>query len=191
MGHLDRKLREKELVRQSILDAAIKIAIREGWPSVTIRKIADEIEYTPPIVYEHFQGKEDLFKELVYMGFRKMQKNLEELEEKKLPAKDFLIKVSEGHWNFAVEHSALYQLMFSLERPIPNEEMSKTMKTIKEKFTQIAKEGTDIHELLFSWMCLLNGTISFLLFNNKPALPFVTDDYGFFVKIMKRFFDTI
>jgi len=191
MGHLDRKQREKELVRQSILDAAIKIANREGWNSVTIRKIADEIEYTPPIVYEHFQGKENLFKELVYMGFRIMQSDLEDLVEKEPDPKAFLMRISLGHWNFAVEHSALYQLMFSIERPTPSEEMSKSMKIIKSKFTQIAKAGDDIHEIMFSWMCLINGTISFLLFNNQPSLHFVTDEYAFFTRIIKRFFDTI
>jgi AcrR family transcriptional regulator len=191
MGHIDRKIREKELVKQSILDAAIKIAGREGWTSVTIRKIADEIEYTPPIIYEYFQGKEDLFRELVYSGFRIMQKDLPVLDKKEQDPKAFLIKISHGHWKFAVENSSLYQLMFSLERPTPNEEMSKGMKVIKEKFGQIAKEGDDIHEIMFSWMCLLNGTISFLLFNNNFPHHFVDDNYNFFSKIMKRFFDTL
>ena len=77
MSHIERRLRAKEETKQSILAAARKIAGKEGWQAVTIRKIADEIEYTPPIVYEYFENKEALFKELIYFGFRLMHKDIE------------------------------------------------------------------------------------------------------------------
>ena len=46
MGHIERRLRAKEEMKQSILDAAREIAAKEGWQAVTIRKIADKIEYS-------------------------------------------------------------------------------------------------------------------------------------------------
>jgi AcrR family transcriptional regulator len=46
MSHIERRQKEKEEIKQSILDAARKIAAEEGWNALTIRKIADEIEYT-------------------------------------------------------------------------------------------------------------------------------------------------
>ncbi len=61
MSSIERKIRQKENLREGILQAAKKIAVNEGWQAVTIRKIADEIEYTPPIVYEHFANKEAVF----------------------------------------------------------------------------------------------------------------------------------
>ncbi|HRX31691.1 MAG TPA: hypothetical protein P5349_07350 [Tenuifilaceae bacterium] len=48
MGHVERRKKEKENIRKGILDAALKIAMSDGWGAVTIRKIADVIEYTPP-----------------------------------------------------------------------------------------------------------------------------------------------
>ena len=61
MGHIERRQKEKEEMRKRIMDTTLKIAVSEGWDAVTIRKIANAIEYTPPIVYEHFKNKEDLF----------------------------------------------------------------------------------------------------------------------------------
>ncbi|MDR1416635.1 MAG: TetR/AcrR family transcriptional regulator, partial [Prevotellaceae bacterium] len=72
MGHIERRQKEREATRKSIMDTALNIAIAEGWNAVTIRRIADTIEYTPPIVYEHFKNKEDLFDELKLMGHRRL-----------------------------------------------------------------------------------------------------------------------
>lgn len=195
MSHIERKLREKEIVKQSILDAAIKIAAKEGWQMVTIRKIADEIEYTPPIVYEYFQGKEDLFRELIYMGFRMMQQGLKDMDITGIDPKEFLMKLSLNHWDFAVKHSTLYQLMFSLERPSPNEEMSAGFQLIKSKIRQITNDEAKTHEILFTWMCLVNGSISLLLFSKFPKQTkmhgMVEDVFTFYKKIIKRFIDTL
>jgi AcrR family transcriptional regulator len=195
MSHIERKLREKEIVKQSILDAAIKIAEKEGWQMVTIRKIADEIEYTPPIVYEYFQGKEDLFRELVYMGFRIMQQGLADFDITGCDPKEFLMRLSVNHWDFAVKHSTLYQLMFSLERPSPNEEMSAGLQLIKSKILQLTNNEERIHEILFTWMCLVNGSVSFLLFSKFPKqtkMHAMTEDgFTFYQKIIKRFIDTL
>ena len=88
MNHVERKLREKEKIKQNILDAARDIAAKEGWHAVTIRKIANKIEYTPPIVYEHFENKEDLFKELIYMGFRLLKKEFEKARQSERGTKE-------------------------------------------------------------------------------------------------------
>ncbi|MEL6653646.1 MAG: helix-turn-helix domain-containing protein [Bacteroidota bacterium] len=58
----------KEKNREAIMEAALEIAREESWEKVTIRKIADRILYTPPIVYEHFKNKDDLLKQLVERG---------------------------------------------------------------------------------------------------------------------------
>ncbi|MEL6805067.1 MAG: helix-turn-helix domain-containing protein, partial [Bacteroidota bacterium] len=61
-----RERREKEKAAQtnSILRAARKIAVAEGWTKVSIRKISKEIAYTPPVIYEHFKNKEAILIEL-------------------------------------------------------------------------------------------------------------------------------
>ena len=56
MEILERKLRSREQTRSGIMQTAKTIARREGWQAVSIRKIADAIEYSAPIVYEYFDS---------------------------------------------------------------------------------------------------------------------------------------
>jgi AcrR family transcriptional regulator len=169
MGHIERKQREKEAVRASILDAARKIAVAEGWHSVTIRKIADAIEYTPPIVYEHFENKEDLIKELVLSGFREMRVSLDQAIQTESNPKKILLMISMSQWDFAFNNTELYQLMFSLERPTPNDEIKSSIMLIKNVFMQLTNENKELaYELMFNWICLQNGTISTIMQMGPP-----------------------
>ena len=64
MGIKERRDRERQEIKQAILTAAREIAAVEGWQSVTIRKVAERIEYSPPTIYEHFANKEAILLEL-------------------------------------------------------------------------------------------------------------------------------
>src|SRR6201985_3355368 len=70
MGILDRKLRQKEEVRASILDAAWEMVVTEGWHSFSIRKVADAIEYSVPVIYSHFENKDAILLEFNRKGFQ-------------------------------------------------------------------------------------------------------------------------
>lgn len=190
MSHLDRRQREKEVVKQRILSAAREIAIKEGWHAVTIRKIADEIEYTPPIVYEYFENKEDLIRELVYTGFSMLSKEFHEAHESETDSKKLIKILSIHHWDFAFKHTELYQLMFSLERPVPNEEMKEVFKMIENLFREFAKDDEKLlRELIFNWMCLMQGAISIVM--KMPSLPHQKgrDPKDVYSSIITRFID--
>lgn len=164
MGHVERKQREKEKVRKNIMDAAIKIAKADGWQSVTIRKIADTIEYTPPIVYEHFENKEHLFRELVLFGFSVLNALADKSQNEDLTPNQQLINLSLAFWDFASANKELFQLMFSLERMNPNEEAMNRGLKLYYVFTEISGKSEKVAiELIFNWMCLVQGTISVLM----------------------------
>ena len=69
MGILDRKQRQKEEVRAMILDTAWQMVVTEGWHSFSIRKIADAIEYSVPVIYSHFENKDAILLEFNRKGF--------------------------------------------------------------------------------------------------------------------------
>jgi AcrR family transcriptional regulator len=193
MGHVERKLREKENLRNGIIEAAIDIAREEGWPSLTIRKIADRIEYTPPIVYEHFENKEALINEIVLIGFRKLRDQYEETSSKEYDPKKLLRLISRNFWNFAFENREIYMLMFSLERPTPNEEVKAIIERIHEMFVKLAEGDSNLaHNLMFNWMCLQNGTIATVMnigetkFRAKGAEP-----VDIFMSFIDRFLKSI
>jgi AcrR family transcriptional regulator len=70
MGIKERQERDREAVRRSILDAARELFMAEGFQHVSIRKIAERIEYSPAAIYGYFPSKDDIFFELAEEGLR-------------------------------------------------------------------------------------------------------------------------
>jgi AcrR family transcriptional regulator len=82
MGSKDRILRLKEDTRSNILKAAFEIVKNEGWKGLSMRKIADRIEYTAPIIYEYFENKEAILTELTKLGFEALDRVLDKAQRK-------------------------------------------------------------------------------------------------------------
>lgn len=78
MGIVERKLRQKEEMRTSILEAAWKLVQQDGWQSLSIRKIADAIEYSVPVIYYHFENKEAILLEFTREGFQLLTQKVSE-----------------------------------------------------------------------------------------------------------------
>src|SRR5229473_317816 len=70
MGIKERHERDREAVSRSILDAARELFVKEGYQNVSIRKIAERIEYSPAAIYSYFPSKDDIFFALADEGFR-------------------------------------------------------------------------------------------------------------------------
>lgn len=70
MGIKERQERDREAVRRAILDAARDLFVSEGFQNVSIRKIAERIEYSPGALYGYFPSKDDIFFALAEEGFR-------------------------------------------------------------------------------------------------------------------------
>lgn len=114
MASRDRILRLKEETRINILDASLKIVKEEGWQALSMRKIADVIEYTAPIIYEYFSNKEAIILELTRKGYLILARDLEEAKSKhRLPGKQ-LEAMWLAYWNFAFANKELYQAMFGI-----------------------------------------------------------------------------
>src|SRR4051812_2136564 len=70
MGIKERHERDREAVSRAILDAARELFVSEGYQNVSIRKIAERIEYSPAAIYGYFPCKDDIFFALAEEGFR-------------------------------------------------------------------------------------------------------------------------
>ena len=70
MGLKERQERDREAVSRSILDAARELFVTHGYQEVSIRKIAEKIEYSPAAIYSYFPSKDDIFFALAEEGFR-------------------------------------------------------------------------------------------------------------------------
>jgi AcrR family transcriptional regulator len=72
MGVKERREREKSEIRDKILDAARELFITEGYDGVSMRKVAEKIEYSPTAIYLHFADKQELFHELCHEDFARL-----------------------------------------------------------------------------------------------------------------------
>jgi len=115
MGSKERILRQKEETRSNILKAAREIVKEEGWQGLSMRKIADKIEYTAPIIYEYFSNKEAILQELTCKGFVILTKDLEAAKAESTDAAEQLEAMWLAYWNFALKNKEMYQLMYGVE----------------------------------------------------------------------------
>ena len=117
MGITDRKLRQKEEVRASILDTAWEMVVTEGWQSFSIRKIADAIEYSVPVIYSHFENKDAILLEFNRKGFQLLTQAMIDAKTGKENPAEQIRAMGRAYWNFAFANKEYYQLMFGLGIP--------------------------------------------------------------------------
>lgn len=115
MGVKERRQREKQELREGIITAAREIAREEGWGAVTIRKVAESIEYSPPTIYEYFESKDDLLQQISMEGFRIMHSMMQTAFNATPLPEERMLAVSLAHWDFAWAHKDLYKVMHGLD----------------------------------------------------------------------------
>ena len=115
MGSKERIQRIKEETRANILDAALEIVKEDGWQALSMRKIADKIEYTAPIIYEYFANKDGILIELTKGGNGMLLSALKEAQAKHESSEKQLAAMWHAYWDFAFQHKELYKLMFGVD----------------------------------------------------------------------------
>ena len=106
-----RREREKEEIQRRILDAARELFASEGYEAVTMRKIADRVDYTPTALYFHFRDKRTLFRRLCAVDFSALAARFQVLARVPDPL-ERLRMLGRGYIGFALEHPHAYRLMF-------------------------------------------------------------------------------
>jgi AcrR family transcriptional regulator len=108
----DRRERERAHRHQLIITAARELAETEGWEAVTTRRLAERVEYSQPVLYSHFNGKEAIVSAVAMDGFVELA---DHLRRARLAApEESLRALARAYLTFATERPALYQAMFIL-----------------------------------------------------------------------------
>jgi AcrR family transcriptional regulator len=167
MSVIDRRTRQKAEIRQRILDAARQIAREKDWNAVTIRSIADAIDYTPPIVYEHFENKEDVLLNIVKEGHVENRRAFDEILGMELSAEEKIVRLSMVQWTFAHERPEIFRLMHNPERmeqqrDMMREGMEDAKRKIEGLFREVSPDTENMGELIFNWFCLMQGYINLI-----------------------------
>jgi len=112
-GIVARREREREALRQSILEAARDLFRQQDYGSVTLRKIAERIEYSPTTIYLYFKDKHALVIELIAEGFELLRQRM--LEGMRPDPRETLKLSSLAYLRFSQDEPHYYRLMFQLE----------------------------------------------------------------------------
>ena len=121
MGIKERQVRDREAVRRAILDAARELFVAEGFQNVSIRKIAERIEYSPAAIYGYFPSKDDIFFALAEEGFRLLGDPGRPPRATHLQSLEPLARIRAIFWRlyeFSREHPQYFALMF-VDRSVP------------------------------------------------------------------------
>ena len=178
MGITERRIRQKEEVRFSILATAWQMVKDEGWQSLSIRKIADAIEYSIPVIYDHFQNKEAILVVFAKEGFQLLSKRIQKAKEKSDDPAEQLRAVADAYWNFAFKNKEYYQLMYGMGMPgceiekcFP--ERGNFRNLVMEPITAIISKSKnpDVNPCLkyFTFWSILHGLISIKSMNSNVS----------------------
>jgi len=114
MGIAERKEREREEVKDLILNAAREIFVEEGYENTSMRKIASKIEYSPGIIYLHFRDKNELLLALHHKAFEcKMEALFHSVKDIPDPM-ERLIATGRAYLEYGINNRQDYELMFVL-----------------------------------------------------------------------------
>jgi AcrR family transcriptional regulator len=114
MSVADRRRRERANRHSLIISAAREIAEAEGWEAVTTRRLAQLVEYSQPVLYSHFDGKDAIVSAVAVEGFAELGVQLRQAQSAVDEPGLALRAVCSAYLTFATERPALYQAMFVL-----------------------------------------------------------------------------
>jgi AcrR family transcriptional regulator len=117
---VDRRAKRKQLLRQRILDASRDILLSQGFAALTMRRVAEAIDYAPASIYLHFQSREQIAQELCFAGLKRLYEHLQKVTAKDAAAR--LLGYARAYLEYAQSDPETYRLIF-----LANPQLSKAV----------------------------------------------------------------
>ena len=117
MSIQNRRERERAERHQLIIDAARDLAEADGWDAVTTRRLAEKVEYSQPVLYSHFKGKDAIVRAVAIQGCGELARLLRKARPSRGESR--LRAAAEAYLEFARRRPALYDAMFVQQSDIP------------------------------------------------------------------------
>jgi AcrR family transcriptional regulator len=111
MGSTERRAREREAMRSRILSAARELFVRHGYEAITLRKVAESIEYSPANIYKYFRDKDDMVRALCRQDMAALMADLPPAARQLAPM-ECLRALCLRYVDMGLEQPNHYRLMF-------------------------------------------------------------------------------
>src|SRR6185295_4418317 len=182
MGPKQRRAREKEALRQDILDAARELFVKEGYENVSMRRIAEKIEYSPTTIYLYFEDKASLLFAICEETFAKLTRRMETITKQYDDPVKALKEGCRAYIEFGLKYPNHYRVTF-MHSPNPDlaakaqmHEGSMGMRAygclraaVEECINQEIFHRTDVEEVSQIMWAAGHGITSLLI--SKPHFP--------------------
>ncbi len=186
MGIKERKAKEKEELKQLILDAAVDLLERDGFEALSIRKIAERVEYAPATIYLYYRDKDELLYEIHNVGFDRFLLALRECLVGST-ARERLHIMGRKYIEFGLANPQLYSLMFIVPEPIKEENLVnfdgweqgfKSLDFLSSVLEQAMAEGTlppgDLNTTKMAFWTVVHGCVAL---HNSLRLSMIPEEH--------------
>lgn len=115
MSLRERKERERAARNELIVTTARELAEAHGWDAVTTRRLAEQIEYSQPVLYSHFRGKKEIVGAVALEGVAELTAALRAAVHAEPAAQEPVVALARAYTDYALRHPAVYDAIFSLD----------------------------------------------------------------------------
>src|SRR6056297_907795 len=148
--------------REIILEKAIELGRDDGWHKLTVRNLAQRLNYAPPVLYQYFEGKDHLEKEILKYGFDLLRAKLFEAADEKQSMEDKLLALALARFDFALEHESLHSFVFSSGKPAwfkkcTVDGMLQTKTHVSDLLCRISGRKEPVYDLISNFIALIKG----------------------------------
>ncbi|MGW1726112.1 TetR/AcrR family transcriptional regulator [Streptomyces sp. NPDC002306] len=170
-----RRERERAERERLIVTAARELAEAEGWDAVTTRRLAAEIEYSQPVLYSHFKGKDAIMAAVAVQGFAELATELRGVRTAAEGDRRALAAVGEAYTAFARRRPALYDAMFThtVDLPFATEQapaaLLEAFGELRAAVLPVAADGDDPGLLTETYWAGLHGLVTLMRSGRLPA----------------------
>jgi AcrR family transcriptional regulator len=162
--------RRKARTAQAVLDAALSIIAEHGLEALSIREIAQRIEYSPSGLYEYYASKDEILDALIAQGLMQLSQQIERVLRGDTAAQ-WLFDIAQVYLLFAREHAQLYLLMFGhvfsplglvttldqLDRNSAYGQLRVCIQTGIERGEFVTSSGESVEQLIYSMWAMMHG----------------------------------
>ncbi|MFF9129070.1 TetR/AcrR family transcriptional regulator [Streptomyces sp. NPDC014806] len=169
-----RRERERAERERLIVTAARELAEAEGWDAVTTRRLAAEIEYSQPVLYSHFKGKDAIMAVVAVQGCADLAVELRAARTAVTGARERLAAVGEAYAAFGRRRPALYDAMFThaVDLPFATPQapapLQEAFGELRQAVEPIAAPGDDIGLLTETFWAGLHGLVTLMRSGRLP-----------------------
>ena len=209
MGSPEKKKKEKENKKNTILRAARKLFFDRGFKFVTVDSIAAKAGVSKGSIYLYFDSKEEIYAQVLITDNIELNKNIKIFSTKEAPAAELLLEFSQIYINYFLDHNELFRILMTFmlqteQMNLTQEQNTELIRTTNENIkviSTIIQKGIDSGEfapIIDTWQAqnaiwgLFNGIISLYLFMGNPAKradrihSMVKDSLNIFIKGLKK-----